>query len=428
MITVLIISGCSIIIPIKGNGMARTVKLSVYGEAEKKPKDLLRQKGVYKKDDMREYRRLCRELSKLLFSGKAKDRHRGFHGFRSALSSQQQCIVKCRIGKETAAHQRFIKEYLPQENKSRVTEKPELFNTETVGNDYLEQYAQAITGRHFKFIISPESPRVDIPALVKTLVKRMEKITGYSFYWMAAVHADTDHPHAHLLLNGADRNGKTVDFDHIFITQPMREMNRQICTELIGRRSSEEIRASLSQSHKSYRYCHIDESIRLYETALKQKDEIYETQVTARDDLMQNRLAFLSSLGLAKKAEDKKKLFYLERDWQKKLKAAGRYNSFLKARSELSLSLPYQMELYTRETGEASGKITRLYRMNDEENWNHAILIENDKLKKAWYVPLYFEPDKKLLNAEVVCGLKANQKGLLVPNISVKQWNTQDIR
>jgi hypothetical protein len=34
--------------------MARTVKLSVYGEVEKKPKDLLRQKQIYKKDDMRE--------------------------------------------------------------------------------------------------------------------------------------------------------------------------------------------------------------------------------------------------------------------------------------------------------------------------------------------------------------------------------------
>jgi type IV secretory pathway VirD2 relaxase len=321
--------------------MARTVKLSIYEPATGKPNDLLRQKSVYKKEDMREYRRLCRELSNLLFSNTTGKRPRTLYGSRSALSSQQQCIVKCRKGKDITAHQRFIKEYLPQESKSRVKEKPELFNTETVGEDYLDQYTRAMTGRHFKFIISPESPRVDIKALVKTLVKRMEKTTGYSFYWMAAVHTDTDHPHAHLLLNGTDKTGR-----------------------------EEEIRAALSQSHKSYRYCHIDESIRLYETALKQKDEVYGTQIRARDDITQNRLVFLSSLGLAKKAKDKKKLFYLEKDWQKKLKAMGRYNSFLKARSELSLSLPYQMELYSREAGEVSGKITRLYRMNDEENWS----------------------------------------------------------
>jgi hypothetical protein len=408
--------------------MARTVKLSIYGEPENNSTDLLRQKRVYKKDDMWEYRRLCRELSSLLFSKDSDDKHRRFHGFRSVLSRQQQCIVKCRIGKEISGHQRFIREYLPQENKNQVKEKPKLFNTELIGEDYLEQYTQAMTGRHFKFIISPESPRVDIPALVKTLVKRMEKITGYSFHWMAAVHTDTDHPHAHLLLNGKDKNGKEVHFDKLFITQTMREMSRQLCTELIGKRSGEEILTAILQSHKSIRFCPIDETIGLYEKPLQEKDEFYETQVKAQNDIMQKRLVFLSSLDLAKKAEDKKNLFYLEKDWQKKLKAMGRYNSFLKARSELSLSLPYQMELYTKETGEISGRITRLYRMNDEENWNHAILIENDKLQKAWYVPLYFEPEEKLLNAEAVCGLKANQKGLLVPNIKVKQWNTQSIR
>jgi hypothetical protein len=35
-----------------------------------------------------------------------------------------------------------------------------------VGEDYLNKYTQAMTGRHFKFIIFPESPRVDIPALI----------------------------------------------------------------------------------------------------------------------------------------------------------------------------------------------------------------------------------------------------------------------
>jgi hypothetical protein len=406
--------------------MARTVKRSVYDDVEKERNEALWRER--KKDDMREYRRLCRELSKLLFSGKARDKHRGFHGFRSALSRQQQCIVKCRIGNEISGHKRFVKEYLPQENKSLVKEKPELFNTAIIGKDYLEQYAQAMTGRHFKFIISPESPRVDIPALIKTLVKRMEKLTGYNFHWMAAVHTDTDHPHAHLLLNGDDKHSKAVRFDKLFITQIMREMNRQICTELIGKRSGEEIRAAILQSHKSPRYGTIDESIGLYEKLLEQKEDAYETQVRAQNDLMQRRLVFLASLGLAKTAGNEKTLFYLEKDWKKKLKAMGRYNSFLKARSELSLALPYQMELYTRETGEASGRITRLYRMNDEENWNHAILIENEQLKKAWYVPLYFEPDKKLLNADVQCALKSNQKGLLVPSIAVKQWNAPDIR
>jgi hypothetical protein len=198
--------------------MARTVKRSVYDDEEKKTNDLLYQKQTFKKDDMREYRRLCREIDNLFFGARTGGNKRHlFYDSRSALSRQQQCVVKCRRGKSITEHRRFVKEYLPQENKSRVKEKPELFNTAIIGKDYLEQYAKAMTGRHFKFIISPESPRVDIPALVKTLIKRMEKLTGNNFHWMAAVHTDTDHPHAHLLLNGEDRNGKTVDFTNLFI-------------------------------------------------------------------------------------------------------------------------------------------------------------------------------------------------------------------
>jgi Flp pilus assembly CpaF family ATPase len=63
--------------------MARTVKLSIYGPAKDELNDLLKQKQIYKKDDMREYKRLCRELSRLFFSGSANGKHRGFRGFHN---------------------------------------------------------------------------------------------------------------------------------------------------------------------------------------------------------------------------------------------------------------------------------------------------------------------------------------------------------
>jgi hypothetical protein len=72
---------------------------------------------------------------------------------------------------------------------------------------------------------------------------------------MAAVHTDTGHPHAHLLINGKDKGGKEAHFDKLFITQTIREMTRQLCTELIGKRTPEEIQEAMLQSHKSCRYC-----------------------------------------------------------------------------------------------------------------------------------------------------------------------------
>jgi hypothetical protein len=251
----------------------------------------------------------------------------------------------------------------------------------------------------------------------------MEAITGYSFHWMAATHTDTEHPHAHLLINGTDKNGKDIFLDKLFITQTVREMSRQICTEMIGKRSMEEIKAAILGSYKWNRYCSFDDAIRELEEPLNNNDDAYTSQVTTIHNLLQKRLLHLSELGLARRKTGSRYTFLLEKDWVQKLRAIGRYNSFLHARSELKSSMAANINLYTKETGEISGVITKLYRMNDEDSWNHAALVENAALGKAWYIPLYYEPDEKLLQAEIACNLKTNQKGLLVPHIVVKKWN-----
>jgi hypothetical protein len=69
--------------------------------------------------------------------------------------------------------------------------------------------------------------------------------------------------------------------------------------------------------------------------------------------------------------------------------------------------------------------------MNNEDSWNHAVLIENTSQGKAWYVPVYFEPDEKLLHADVTCTMrnvqiKGRPKGLLVPGIKVTRWDSMD--
>jgi hypothetical protein len=89
---------------------------------------------------------------------------------------------------------------------------------------------------------------------------------------------------------------------------------------------------------------------------------------------------------------------------------------------------PYDLEIFTAGTGAISGKVTKLYKMNDEDSWNNAILIENQALRKAWYVPLHFEPDTKLLNAGVKCGLKTLQTGRLVPRLIIYSPGQQNRR
>ena len=108
-----------------------------------------------------------------------------------------------------------------------------------------------------------------------------------------------------------------------------------------------------------------------------------------------------------------------EIELKNKLRAIGRYNSFLDARNKLSLVNPVKLEQYTSETGPIMGIVTQRYVMDDEGVWKNAIVIENKKEDKAWFVPLFYQPDPSLEGAAVSLNLIKNQKGLLVPKITI---------
>jgi hypothetical protein len=396
--------------------MPRTIKSDLYDEKKSKPKDLLWQKRVYKKDDMREFFKLCKMLDSL-----SHTKHTPAGGGGREPSALQNCIVKCRFGKDAASHTRFLNEYLPQKNKSQVEEKPQLFSSDPVDDGFLAKYIKSMDGKHFRFIISPENQNVDTRALVKVLVKRMEAVKGRSFSWLAAVHTDTAHKHAHLLINGKDKNGGDITFGKVFIKQTIREAARLIATEMAGTRSREEIEAEKNRIYKSCRYCRLDDELRLFEHPLDPPRDRFASTASVSDGMPAKRLEHLAGMGLAERMEGKKRAYLLEKDWTEKLKAAGRYNSFLQARAELKRAQPVDMALYTGESGNITGVVTKLYYMNDEDSWNNAVLIENQETRKAWYVPLYYEPGRELLNMNVECAVKKNQKGLLSPHIRIAE-------
>jgi hypothetical protein len=393
--------------------MMRTVKANLYDSAGEKTKDLLWQRRVRKAKDGRELNRFL-SIMKELLSPKYPERRTEARLYGSR-SSTQRCVVKLRIGKTMNAHLKFLAEYLPQRHKDEVSVKPELFGDGSDGD--AAAYEKAMTGKHFKFIVSPESQHVDTKALVRTLVKKMEAATGYRFIWVAAEHTDTAHKHAHLLINGVDKTGKEIFFDRTFLTHTIREMSRQICTSMIGKRTKEEIRRSAEGAYKAYRYTFIDESVKQNERPCEEAGERFASRVTALDDLEYKRLVFLSGLGLAEQDASAKSRFYLERNWKAKLKWAGRYNSYLDARKSLLYSEKTALELFGESTGTIEGTVTKVYKMNDEDSWNHALLVENKASGKAWYVPLYYEPSERFLNAHITCSPEKNSTGLTRPKI-----------
>ena len=256
---------------------------------------------IRKKDDMREGRRLWRIFEDLLFS--ADDDEFYANARRGIFSRQQLCVAKMRIGFSKSTHMEFLEEYLSRQKKKDVLEKPEIFSEEAVDAAFVEDYKKNMSGLHFKWIISPENPGVDCKSLVRTLIKRMELVTGYKFMWLGAVHTNTSHPHAHLLINGIDRNGKVVDcFRKTFLKQTVRKMCRQICTELKGLRTLEEIEASKKRLPLANRYCALDARIETYSFLdRKNQDKDFPVTVRSQDGAMFNRLCHLEELGLARR-------------------------------------------------------------------------------------------------------------------------------
>lgn len=377
-----------------------------------------------KKDDMREARKLYKTLEYLLSSSDKKHEKERYWTGGGFFTRQQNCVLKMRYGTELAKHKRFLEEYLTQEKKNEVIEKPKLFSEEEADDASVENYKNSMDSKHFKFIISPENSDVDCKVLTKTLVKRLEKITGYKFSWLAAVHTNTSHPHAHLLINGIDKNGKKVDcFRGTMLKHTIREMARQICTELKGERTREEIEASKKKLPEANRYCMLDKEIERF-CFVCSSDETpdYPVSVRPQNDVMYKRLCHLEKIGLAKKQNGETNLFNLEKDWSEKLHSAGRYSSYLKARNELLFTHGVDLQIFGNDNEVAAGIITKLYKMNYEESWDNAVVIENKDTKKAWFVPVYNEPSEKLLGAEVSCS-KSEKGGRMRPVVHVSKWN-----
>ena len=359
---------------------------------------------IRKKDDMREDRRLWRIFEDLFFSSDDDEIH--VNTGRGLLSCQQLCVAKMRIGHDKGSHMKFLKEYLTQKNKDDVIEKPELFSDERVDDGFIENYKKNMSGLHFKWIVSPENTGVDCAALTRTLIKRMELVTDYKFGWLAAVHKNTAHPHAHLLINGIDRNGKKVDcFRRTFLKQSVREMCRQICTELKGFRTLEEIDATQRRLPLANRYCALDARIETCSFIDRNNvDKDFPASVRSQDDVMYKRLCHLEDLRLARRRKENSGLFDLAKGWAGILHTAGRHSSFLKAWKELLSSKRVNLGLYDMRRGKTvKGKITKVFRMNYEDSWDNAVVVEDEAQKKAWFVPLYREPDTRILGADVIC-------------------------
>lgn len=311
--------------------------------------------------------------------GKKRNKHPSYAG--SKIDRRQMCIVKASIRYGFENLKKHI-EYLKKEGKGKNGESTELYGN-MVTNDSL------LSEKQFRFILSPENQNTDLRVLTEELIKRIEHETGFNLIWIAAEHYDKPHKHVHISINGTDLNNRDVVFQRELMKFGLRSFARDICTEMNGVRTKEEVKATQSRSCNADRFTMVDKKLLCYlrsNSITKKK-----IMAMANTTLYYSRLQHLISLNLCS-YDSSKEVFNFKKDFDKELKIYGRYSSYITAFSSLAIT-PDKYSLHdVIKDGPVQGKIVRRFFMQDDST-THAVVLEKED-KSYVYVPLKFPPSK----------------------------------
>lgn len=114
-------------------------------------------------------------------------------------------------------------------------------NDEADGKAFVERGSG---DRHqFRLIVSPEDADElgDLKSYTRELMTRAERDLGTKLDWVAADHFDTDNPHTHIIIRGAEPSGKDLVIAKDYITHGFRRRGSEIATEELGLRPDNEI-------------------------------------------------------------------------------------------------------------------------------------------------------------------------------------------
>jgi hypothetical protein len=322
----------------------------------------------------------ARVLARFLRGKRSRHSGRGSGGARRT-DARQRCTVKMQYSNSIEAHRFQLERYLVREGKGIDGGRPNLYGTD------LEEYKENMTDRNFRIFLSPESNNVDLKDLTEKFVKKLETATGYRLHWQAANHYNTAHHHAHLLINGTDKNGREVQIPRDIVKTFMHEYARDICTAQIGSRTKEEMELAKEKELTAQRFTNADKRIKELCGGTFRPNL---AGLAPRDLVrMQARISSLCQMGLCSYRDGGYKL---SSRWEEDLRANGRYNTFLRARSELQYSSPASLKVFSGAQGQITGRVTRIYRTDGDASDSHAVILEGLD-GKAYFVPLFKRPE-----------------------------------
>jgi hypothetical protein len=157
--------------------------------------------------------------------------------------------------------------------------------------------------RLFKLIVSPEfGERVDLTKLVCEMMTGMEADLGRHLEWVAVVHSNTQHPHAHVALRGV-ANGEELRLDRDYVKHGIRRRTEDECTAQLGFRTKQDALEAEEREVGQVRFTSIDRQIAKSRSSAGQEFFRFDLSARSRAQL-RNRLFVLQELGLARRADE----------------------------------------------------------------------------------------------------------------------------
>jgi type IV secretory pathway VirD2 relaxase len=179
----------------------------------------------------------------------------------------QRCAVRVTYSRNKNAGQwRAHGHYLAREQATEKREKKTAgFGRSERSVDIaqrLDKWQKAGDERLFKIIVSAEfGDRIDIENHTRELMARMERDLQTELEWVAVIHYNTEHPHAHIALRGVDQRGKSLRLPREYVKSGIRSRAEDLLTRELGHRTIDDAIEAQRREVDQLRFTSLDHMI-----------------------------------------------------------------------------------------------------------------------------------------------------------------------
>jgi type IV secretory pathway VirD2 relaxase len=185
---------------------------------------------------------------------------------RLMADSSRRVVIKARVvrlGKGIGAARAHLL-YLQRDGVTRDGARGQLYGADRDAIDGKGFIERSAGDRHqFRFIVAPEdgADMSDLKGFTRDLMAQMERDLGTRLDWVAVDHFNTDNPHTHIVVRGADAAGRDLVISPDYISRGMRARASELVTLELGPKSEQEIRTRLGGEVGQDRYTSLDAAI-----------------------------------------------------------------------------------------------------------------------------------------------------------------------